>query len=280
MNAPPSATLPGLRGPRDPLHGMGRRDTTPSSPGTASRAPAATWTTSPRTWPTLSRHLPGHPRPRPVAMEPPAGEGILPRRFMRELAGRADRPAGARARHWLGTSMGGAIGMRRPPAPLKGRIRRLVLNDIGPSSARRRSSASAPMREIRRGSNAWASWRSTSAPSTSLRLALGRAVAPAYRDLDPPHARRQRDAALRPGHGAAVRSTTRGLRPVGRSRTRSSADAVPARRDSDLLLPETAEEMRTRGPARRGGHIAGCGHAPALNVPDQIRSGASFLAGG
>ncbi len=34
--------------------------------------------------------------------------------------------------HWLGTSMGGALGIRLAAGPLRGRIRRLVLNDIGP----------------------------------------------------------------------------------------------------------------------------------------------------
>ncbi|HEX3142221.1 MAG TPA: alpha/beta hydrolase, partial [Rhizobacter sp.] len=34
--------------------------------------------------------------------------------------------------HWLGTSMGGAIGMLAAAGPLRGRIERLVLNDYGP----------------------------------------------------------------------------------------------------------------------------------------------------
>ena len=34
--------------------------------------------------------------------------------------------------HWVGTSMGGALGIRLAAGALKGRIRRLVLNDIGP----------------------------------------------------------------------------------------------------------------------------------------------------
>ena len=37
--------------------------------------------------------------------------------------------------HWLGTSMGGTIGMLAAAGPLRGRIRRLVLNDNGPSLA-------------------------------------------------------------------------------------------------------------------------------------------------
>jgi pimeloyl-ACP methyl ester carboxylesterase len=36
---------------------------------------------------------------------------------------------------WLGTSMGGAIGLKAAARRLRGRIRRLVLNDIGPELA-------------------------------------------------------------------------------------------------------------------------------------------------
>jgi pimeloyl-ACP methyl ester carboxylesterase len=48
---------------------------------------------------------------------------------------------------------------------------------------------------------------------------------------------------------------------------------------SDLLLPETAEEMRRRGPRAVVVIIAGCGHAPALNVPEQFALIERFLNG-
>ena len=48
---------------------------------------------------------------------------------------------------------------------------------------------------------------------------------------------------------------------------------------SDLLLPETADEMRKRGPRAVVVTIAGCGHAPALNVPDQLNLIERFLNG-
>ena len=40
--------------------------------------------------------------------------------------------------------------------------------------------------------------------------------------------------------------------------------------DSDLLLPDVAEAMRSRGPRAVVATIAGCGHAPALNTPEQF----------
>ena len=49
--------------------------------------------------------------------------------------------------------------------------------------------------------------------------------------------------------------------------------------DSDLLLADTAEAMRDRGPRALVVTIAGCGHAPALNVPAQFELVQRFLAG-
>lgn len=49
--------------------------------------------------------------------------------------------------------------------------------------------------------------------------------------------------------------------------------------ESDLLLADTAEQMRDRGPRALVVTIAGCGHAPALNVPEQLLLVSRFLAG-
>ncbi|MDE1950038.1 MAG: alpha/beta hydrolase, partial [Burkholderiales bacterium] len=49
--------------------------------------------------------------------------------------------------------------------------------------------------------------------------------------------------------------------------------------ESDLLLPATAEAMRQRGPRAVVATIAGCGHAPALNTPEQIALVERFFSG-
>jgi pimeloyl-ACP methyl ester carboxylesterase len=49
--------------------------------------------------------------------------------------------------------------------------------------------------------------------------------------------------------------------------------------DSDLLLRDTAEAMRNRGPRAVVVEIPGCGHAPALNTPAQFALVERFLAG-
>ena len=48
---------------------------------------------------------------------------------------------------------------------------------------------------------------------------------------------------------------------------------------SDLLLADVAEEMRKRGPRAVVVTIPGCGHAPALNVPDQLALVERFFNG-
>ena len=52
--------------------------------------------------------------------------------------------------------------------------------------------------------------------------------------------------------------------------------------ESDLVLRETTDEMMRRGPGLRGltrvVEAPGCGHAPALNVPEQLDLVASFIA--
>jgi pimeloyl-ACP methyl ester carboxylesterase len=47
---------------------------------------------------------------------------------------------------------------------------------------------------------------------------------------------------------------------------------------SDLLLRETADAMRARGPRSVVVEIAGCGHAPALNTPEQFALVERFFA--
>ena len=51
--------------------------------------------------------------------------------------------------------------------------------------------------------------------------------------------------------------------------------------ESDLVLPDAAAEMLTRGPGARGlarvVEVPGCGHAPALNVPEQLDRVRAFI---
>jgi len=183
--------------------------------------------------------------------------------------------------HWVGTSMGGAIGLLAAATSLRGRIRRLLLNDIGPELAepaiqRIRSYAGNPaafdtvseleqyFRQIYE-PYGWMSdeqWRRLTETSTR-RLADGR-VTPHY---DP--------AMVRQFHA----------HPDDYKRWSEwdslSLPVLCLRGEtSDLLLPETAEAMRVRGPRAVVVTMPGCGHAPALNVPEHFAIVERFLEGG
>lgn len=189
--------------------------------------------------------------------------------------------------HWIGTSMGGAIGTVAAaglvePA-LAGRIRSLLLNDNAPELAtpaleRIKAYAGRPpafdtvseleafFREVYR-PYGWlgdAQWRHLTETSTR-RLPDGR-VTPHY---DPQMVRQFTDHAddyRLWDHYDRLRIPVLCLRGAS----------------SDLVLPETIQAMRGRGPGRAGllevVEVPGCGHAPALNVPDQYALVDAFLA--
>ena len=182
--------------------------------------------------------------------------------------------------HWLGTSMGGAIGLRLAAGALKGRIRRLVLNDMGPKIAdaaleRIRAYAGKPPRFARM-SELEQYFRTVYKPYGWLSDAQ-------WRRLAETSARRTPDGRITTHYDPNMV-----LQFVHHPRDYDqwqAYDAIEAPtlclrgEQSDLLLPETAEEMRRRGPRAVVVTIPGCGHAPALNGPDQLNLVERFLNG-
>jgi pimeloyl-ACP methyl ester carboxylesterase len=182
--------------------------------------------------------------------------------------------------HWLGTSMGGAIGIRVAARALKRRIRSLVLNDMGPKIAdaaveRIRSYAGKPP-QFDRMSELEQYFRTVYKPYGWLSDAQ-------WRHLTETSARRTPEGRITTHYDPDMV-----LQFVHHPRDYDQWDAYDAieaptlclrGEHSDLLLPETAEEMRRRGPKATVVTIAGCGHAPALNVPDQLNLVERFLSG-
>lgn len=202
--------------------------------------------------------------------------------FYARLAAAFCDALGIRRMHWVGTSMGGAMGIKlasRKGGALAGRIDKLVLNDNGPQLAgaaieRIRSYAGSPA-AFARVSELEAYFRKVYAPygmltegewikltETSVRRLPDGRVTPHY---DPNMARQfvnfPQDYDLWPEYDA-LDIPVLCLRGA----------------DSDLLLAQTAQAMCERGPRARVVEIAGCGHAPALNVPGQIGLVEEFLA--
>ncbi|MBL0420533.1 alpha/beta hydrolase [Ramlibacter sp. AW1] len=191
-----------------------------------------------------------------------------------------------RRAHWVGTSMGGAVGtvcaagLSRPG--MQERILSLVLNDNAPHLAapaieRIRTYAGSPpafdtvteleafFRQVYKpyGWLSDAQWRRLTETSVR-RLPDGR-VTPHY---DPAMARQfvdHPDDYELWDHYDRLRIPVLCLRGA----------------ESDLVLPETTAEMQRRGPGALGllrvVEVPGCGHAPALNVPGQLDLVAGFI---
>jgi pimeloyl-ACP methyl ester carboxylesterase len=201
----------------------------------------------------LARDLPRHPGPRPVAVEPaPDDEYCLG--FYAALAASLLDQLGIQQCHWLGTSMGGAIGLRAAARPLRGRIQRLVLNDIGPSWPRPaveriRSYAGSPPAFA-----TWANWSSTSAPSTNPTAGSATRSGGAHRDL----VRRLPDGRVTPHYDPAMvrsssttRTTTTSGTPGTPCRSRCCACAAPTVRPAAARCGRSHAQPR---PAGGGGH--------------------------
>ena len=188
--------------------------------------------------------------------------------------------------HWVGTSMGGAIGTVAASGyfepELKKRIRSLTLNDNAPQLAQpaierikayagqppafdRVTELEAFLRTAYKpyGFLTDAQWRRLTETSTR-RLPDGR-VTPHYDPAIVGQFIHYPDDYLIWHHYDALDIPVLLLRGV----------------DSDLVLKDTAEQMSTRGPGARGQlqwvEVPGCGHAPALNVAEQLKLVTDFI---
>lgn len=188
--------------------------------------------------------------------------------------------------HWVGTSMGGAIGMACAGglvAPgLRTRIRSLVLNDNAPQLA------DAAIARIR----AYAGQPPAFATVTELEAFFRQAYAPygwlsdaQWRRLTETSTRRLPDGRVTPHYDPAM---------VGQFVDHpddyllwDAYDAIAAPvlclrgAQSDLVLPGTVQAMRGRGPGAAGRlqvvEVPDCGHAPALNVASQLDPVRAFI---
>ncbi len=184
--------------------------------------------------------------------------------------------------HWVGTSMGGLIGLGLAALP-QSPIRKLVLNDVGPTieaAALQRIGAylGRPLR--------WASVDEAADYLWSISASFG------------PHSRDQWLALTRPmlkpdGDGfklhydpaiaAPLRAVTPEMAKAGEAMLWASYDALRCPTlllrgaDSDLLSSATAQAMTQRGPKARLHEFAGVGHAPTLIAPEQIDVVREFL---
>lgn len=199
--------------------------------------------------------------------------------YVRQAASLADQ-LGLQSFHWLGTSMGGAIGTLAAATTLRGRIKRLVLNDNGPQLA---DAAIARIRSYAGSPATFATISELEAYFRTVYKPYGFLTDAQWRRLTETSVRRLPDGRVTPHYDPAmVQQFIQHPNDYDLWESWDQLD-IPVLclrgEDSDLLLAETADAMRSRGPRAVVTTIKGCGHAPALNVPEQFALVERFLAG-
>ena len=206
---------------------------------------------------------------------------------MLALLGQVHQQAPIATLDWVGTSMGGLIGMGiagQPGVPLPAPVRRLVLNDVGPViqwQALQRIGQylgqAVRFESLQQAADAmWAISTSFGPHTPAQWLELSRHM---VRDLP------QGGLALHydPGIAVPFRTLTQESAAAGEATLWQLYDHITARTlllrgaQSDLLSRATAEAMTLRGPRARLVEIDGVGHAPTLVAEDQVAAVARFL---
>lgn len=188
---------------------------------------------------------------------------------------------------WVGTSMGGLIGLviaGQPGLPLPVPVGRLVLNDVGPEvswSGIQRIQAyvgqTGAFDSVEAAADAmWLVSSSFGPHSREQWLALSR---PMLRALPSGGLTLHYDPALAvPVRAATQESTAQGSQMLWGLYDQIRARTLVLRgATSDLLTPEVAASMASRGPRARVVTLAGVGHAPTLVADDQVATVADFL---
>ena len=182
--------------------------------------------------------------------------------------------------HWLGTSMGGAIGLRLAAGVLRGRMQRLVMNDMGPTLP---SAFVQRMLAYAGNPPAFATVSELEQYFRTIYKPFGWLSDTQWRLLTESSVRRLPDGRVTPHYDPAI--VQQFVHHPGDYAQWQAWDSLTLPvlclrgETSDLLLPETAEAMRERGPRAVVVTIPGCGHAPALNTPEQFALVERFLAG-
>ena len=206
---------------------------------------------------------------------------------MLHMLGQLQKEAPIATFDWVGTSMGGLIGMAlagTPGLPLPAPLRRLVLNDVGPAiqwAALQRIGTY--LGQVGRFASvqqaADAMWQVSQGfgPHTPQQwLALSQAM---VKPLPEGGFTLHYDPAI----AVPFRALDEAAAKAGQDTLWQLYDAIAARTlllrgsQSDLLSQETAAEMLRRGPRPQLVEFEGVGHAPTLIAPRQVEAVAGFL---
>lgn len=188
--------------------------------------------------------------------------------------------------HWVGTSMGGAIGMVCASGyfepTLNSRIKSLVLNDNAPQLAQ---AAIERIKGYAGNPPAFATVLELEAFFRQVYKPYGWLSDAQWRRLTETSTRRLPDGRVTPHYDPAMVQQFVHLPDDYQIWHHYDAIQIPVLclrgEDSDLVLKETGAEMLMRGPGAVGlaqvVEVAGCGHAPALNVPEHLGRISAFI---
>ena len=180
---------------------------------------------------------------------------------------------------WVGTSMGGQIGMilaAQPNTP----IRRLVINDVGPFVPKE-----APQRLLEYVGKPPASFASLADAETYLRgiyTPFGALTDKQWAHITRHSMRRQDDGQYALAYDPKIVAPFAGMVQADFEMW-DVWDAITCPvlvlrgAESDVLRAATAREMQERGPPVELIEIEGVGHAPTLLAPDQVRCVSEWL---
>ncbi|MDE2368483.1 MAG: alpha/beta fold hydrolase [Burkholderiales bacterium] len=183
---------------------------------------------------------------------------------------------------WVGTSMGGLIGLGL--AALAGSpVRRLVLNDVGPSI---QAPALARIGAYLGQPAHWASVDEAADALWSISTSFGPHTREQWIELTRPQLKPDGDG-YKPHYDPAIAVAVRAITPEAAAAGEAylwqvydhlSCPTLLLRGgDSDLLSSATAQAMAQRGPKAQLHEFAGVGHAPTLIQPEQRAVVREFL---
>ena len=184
--------------------------------------------------------------------------------------------------HWLGTSMGGLIGLGLASLP-QSPIAKLVLNDVGPTIqfealVRIGTYLGQPLR--------WNTLDEAADYLQTISASFGPHTRAQWLALSRPMLRPDGDGFklhYDPAIALPFKAITPEIAAAGEAMTWAAYDAISCPTlvlrgaDSDLLKRDTALTMTERGPRARLVEFAGIGHAPTLVADDQVAAVRAFL---